>query len=106
MLFRRPLATKRGTITTTREALRFIDQELPVELKALSRWTFAEALLLEAERSEKRRDVDCAYRQVRQALRNDRFIDARRVKPAETSARTPHAARQPPSVVRRLPRSS
>jgi hypothetical protein len=39
-------------------------------------------------------------------LKNDRFIDARRVKPAEVSARTPHAARQPPSVVRRLPRSS
>jgi hypothetical protein len=92
MLFRRPLATKRGTISTTREALRFIDQELPAELKALSRWTFAEALLREAERSEKRRDMDCAYRQLRQALKNDRFIEARRSRIARASARTPHAA--------------
>jgi hypothetical protein len=49
-----------------------IDQELPAELNALSRWTFAEALLLEAERSEKRRDMECAYRHLRQAFQNDR----------------------------------
>jgi len=106
MLFRKPLATKRRTITTTREALRFIDQELPAELKALSRWTFAEALLLEAERSEKQRDVDCAYRQLRQALKNDGLIDARRVKSAGASARTSRAPRQPSSAAKRLPRSS
>jgi hypothetical protein len=39
-------------------------------------------------------------------LKNDRFIDARRAKTAEAPARTPHAARQPPSAARRLPRSS
>ena len=80
MDFRRPVETKRGAIKTTRAALNFIDQELPAELKALSRWSFAEALLLEAERSQKRRDVDCAYRQLRQALKNDRLIKRARSK--------------------------
>jgi hypothetical protein len=82
MHFRKPLDTKRGTIKTTREALHFIDRELPAELKALSRWTFAEALLLEAERSQKKRDMDCAYRQLRQALKNDRLIKRDRSRPA------------------------
>jgi hypothetical protein len=86
MHFRRPLDTKRGTIKTTREALHFIDRQLPAVLKALSRWSVAEALLLEAERSQKRRDIDCAYRQLRQALKNDRLIKHPRPKIAPNRA--------------------
>jgi hypothetical protein len=85
MDFRRPLETKRGAVKTTRQALNFIDRELPAESKALSRWSFAEALLLEAERSQKRRDVDCAYRQLRQALKNDRLIKRARPKSIPTA---------------------
>ena len=95
MDFRRPVETKRGAIKTTREALNFIDRELPAELKALSRWSFAEALLLEAERSQKRRDVDCAYRQLRQALKNDRLIKRARPKKATPDAVSGEVAQSP-----------
>ena len=94
MDFRRPIETRRGIIKTTREALNFINRELPAELKALSRWSFAEALLLEAEQSQKSRDMDCAYRQLRQALKNDRLI--KRGKPkANPEAISGQVARSP-----------
>lgn len=65
----------RPLIRTTQEAIRFIDRELPAELKSLPRWTFARELLLVAERSEKKRDLTHAYRQLRQALSNDRLLE-------------------------------
>ena len=73
MEFRKPLTTKWGAIKTAEEALRFIERELPSELKAQSRWAFAQALLIEAARTEKKCDLKCAYRQFRQALENDRL---------------------------------
>jgi hypothetical protein len=38
----------RPVVRTTTEALRLIDEELPIELRGLPRWTFARALLLAA----------------------------------------------------------
>jgi len=68
----------RPRIRGTGEAIRFIDRELPAELKALPRWTFARELLVVAERSQKKRDLNHAYRQLRQALSNDLLLDDRR----------------------------
>ena len=65
----------RPLIRSTVEAIRFIDRELPAELKALPRWTFARELLLVADRSQKKRDLTHAYRQLRQALSNDLLLD-------------------------------
>ncbi len=64
----------RPLIRSTREALRFIDHELPAELKALPRWTFSRQLLIVADQSGKKRDLTHAYRQLRQALSNDRLL--------------------------------
>jgi hypothetical protein len=64
----------RPVIRTTQEAIRFIEHELPAELKSQSRWAFARELLLVAQRSEKKRDVTHAYRKFRQALSNDRML--------------------------------
>ncbi len=52
-----------------------IDQELPAELRGRSRWTFALALLKEAERTGKKRDVVCAARQLTQALSSEGWLD-------------------------------
>ena len=71
MNFATAVRSKRRVLRTTAEALRFIDGELPAELRSQSRWTFARALLLEAERTNKSRDLKCAYRQLCQALGND-----------------------------------
>src|SRR5690349_20431124 len=68
MDFGKPIQTKRGVLKSTQDALHFIERELPAELSDLSRWTFARDLLIEAERTEKKRDLKCAYRQLRQAL--------------------------------------
>ena len=65
----------RPRIRSTIEAIRFIDHELPVELKLLPRWTFARELLIVADRSNKKRDLTQAYRQLRQALSNDLLLD-------------------------------
>jgi hypothetical protein len=79
MEFAKPIRTTgsgvRPIIRNTQEAVRFIDRELPGELRSLPRWTFARELLLVAERSEKKRDLNHAYRQVRQALSNDRLLE-------------------------------
>ncbi|HET9717390.1 MAG TPA: hypothetical protein VFP60_14520 [Pseudolabrys sp.] len=79
MMFPRDVRTNgsgiRHVIRNTQDALRFIEEELPGELKCQPRWTFARDLLLVAERTEKRRDLNCAYRQLQQALRNDLLLD-------------------------------
>lgn len=90
MDFGKPIQTKRGVLKSTQDALHFIERELPAELSDLSRWTFARDLLIEAERTEKKRDLKCAYRQLRQALSNDLLVDTAR--PAESS---PNAATEP-----------
>ena len=66
----------RPVIRNTAEAIRLIDQDLSAELKRLPRWTFARELLVVAERSGKKRDLNHAYRQFRQALSNDRMLDS------------------------------
>ena len=64
----------RPAISTVEEALRFIDQELPIELKVQSRWIFARELLVFAAKSKKKRDVVSAFRQLSQALGNDGLL--------------------------------
>jgi hypothetical protein len=67
----------RPQVRTVREALGLIDDELPAELRSLSRWTFARALLLEAEKSRKKRDLTQAARQLKQALENEGWLPAK-----------------------------
>jgi hypothetical protein len=61
-------------ITSTEQAIRFIDRELLPDVKKRPRWTFARALLVVAEKSSKSRDLKHAFRQFRQALSNDRLL--------------------------------
>ena len=63
----------RHVINTVQEALKFIDEELPFELKEKFRWTFARELLAVADTSRKKRDVLYAFRQLKQALNKDRL---------------------------------
>ncbi len=62
------------TITNTAEAIRFIDKELLADVRSLPRWTFARDLLTVADRSGKKRDLNHAFRQFRQALTNDKLL--------------------------------
>jgi len=66
----------RPVVRTVEEAIRLIDKELPYELRSLSRWTFARALLVESQRSGKKRDLICAIRQLKQALSNEGWLAA------------------------------
>ena len=76
MRFAKEVRTTRRVLRTTGEALRFIESELLAEVRKQSRWTFAQALLVEAERTEKTRDLNAAYRQLLQALKIDRMLAA------------------------------
>ena len=62
-------------LKTVQQAIGMIDKNLPTELAGLSRWTFARALLVEAMRTGKSRDVNAAARQLSQALRNERWLE-------------------------------
>lgn len=64
----------RSQLRTVDEALDMIDRELPVELRRLPRWTFARALLDEAVRTGRKRDLATAVRQLRQALSNEKWL--------------------------------
>jgi len=64
----------RPSVRTVEQAIRLIDKELPQELRALPRWSFARALLVAAERSRKKRDLICAARQLKQALSNEGWL--------------------------------
>ena len=64
----------RPKIRSVHEALGLIDDELPAELRSLSRWTFARALLVEARKSGKSGDIARAARQLRQALDNEGWL--------------------------------
>jgi hypothetical protein len=66
----------RAAITTVESALGFIDRRLPAEFARLPRWTFARALFLEVQRTGKSRDMTAAVRQFRQALNNEKWLDA------------------------------
>lgn len=61
-------------IKTVEQALGFIERDLPPEVAKLPRWTFARALLLEAQKTGKSRDITAAFRQLRQALHNERWL--------------------------------
>ena len=74
MDFAKEIITKTQRLRSTEQALRFIENELTAELKGQSRWTFARALLVEAQTTGKQRDVNVAYRQLCQALENDRLM--------------------------------
>jgi hypothetical protein len=64
----------RPTLRTVDEALDMIDNELPAELRRLPRWTFAHALLLQAAKTGRKRDLTAAARQVRQAVSNEGWL--------------------------------
>jgi hypothetical protein len=66
----------RPIVRTVTEGLRLIDRELPAELRSLPRWTLARALLVQAERSGKKRDLITAARQLRQALSNEAVAES------------------------------
>jgi len=64
----------RPALRTVDEAIDMIDSELPAELRRLPRWTFARALLVEANRTGRKRDLIAAARQVKQALSNEGWL--------------------------------
>jgi hypothetical protein len=68
----------RKELATVETAIRFIDKNVPRELATLPRWTFARALLLEALKTQKRRDLQAAVRQLMQAVSNERWMDRER----------------------------
>lgn len=59
---------------TVEQALRMIEHELPPEIARLSRWTFARALLVEALKTGKARDLNAGFRQLKQALTNEQWL--------------------------------
>jgi hypothetical protein len=65
---------KPSQIVTLKQALTFIDRHVDNDLASLPRWTFARALLVEAARTQKLRDVKTAFRQLRQALSNEKWL--------------------------------
>lgn len=65
----------RSVVKTVEQALVLIDRELSPELARLPRWTFARALLVEAQRTRKSRDLNAAFRQFKQALSNEKWLD-------------------------------
>jgi hypothetical protein len=66
-------------LTTVEGSIKFIDRHVPAELAALPRWTFARALLAEALKTRKTRDLRAAVRQLSQALSNERWLDVGRI---------------------------
>jgi hypothetical protein len=65
---------QRHVVRTVSEALDMIANELPAELRRLPRWTFAQALLEEARRSQRKKDLATAARQLKQALSNEGWL--------------------------------
>jgi len=61
-------------LKTVEQVLQVIDKQLPPELARLPRWTFTRALLVEAERTGKSRDLTTAVRQLKQALSNEKWL--------------------------------
>jgi len=90
----------RPVVRTITEALRLIDRELPAELRCLTRWTFAKALLEVAGRTGSKKDISTASRQLRQALSNEGWLAA--PKASDVASRV-HANRETNSGLRRSP---
>lgn len=61
-------------IRTVEQAIDLIDRKLGRELASKPRWTFARALLVEATRTGKSRDMNTAVRQLKEALRFDHWL--------------------------------
>ncbi len=61
-------------IKTVEQAIRLIDERLPAELQGLPRWRFARALLVEAMKTGKSRDLRAAQRQLQQAIGNEGWL--------------------------------
>jgi glutathione S-transferase len=59
-------------IATVKQALSFVERNVHPDLARLPRWTFARALLEEAAKMRKSRDVNAAFRQLKQALSNEK----------------------------------
>jgi hypothetical protein len=59
-------------LRTVEDALQMIER-LPPEIARLPRWTFAKALLQEALKSKKSRDLKIATRQLQQAISNEKW---------------------------------
>ena len=80
----------RNQLRNLGEAKRFVENELPAELRKQPRWTFASALVKHALASGKQRDLRVAERQLRQALSNEKWLaaDETESRPA-TPATTP-----------------
>jgi glutathione S-transferase len=66
---------KPSDIATVKQALSFVDRHVHPDLARLPRWTFARALLAEAAQTRKSRDVKAAFRQLKQALSNEKWLD-------------------------------
>ncbi|HTZ04065.1 MAG TPA: hypothetical protein VMC05_17160 [Xanthobacteraceae bacterium] len=66
---------KPNAIATVNRALTFIDRHVHPDLARLPRWTFARALLEEAAKTGKSREVNAAFRQLKQALSNEKWLD-------------------------------
>ena len=62
-------------LDTVERAVAFIDKSILPELTKLPRWTFARALMVEALKTGKSRDLNTAVRQFRQALGNEKWLD-------------------------------
>ena len=65
---------QRPIVKTVEQALGLIDHELAPEIARLPRWTFARALLVEAQKTGKSRDIKVAFRQLKQALTNESWL--------------------------------
>jgi hypothetical protein len=63
-----------STIKTVEQALEIIESRFAPELQRLPRWNFARALLIEAVRTKKSRDLKAAARQLQQALSNEGWL--------------------------------
>jgi hypothetical protein len=66
---------KPRAIATIKQAISFVDRNVHPDLARLPRWTFARALLEEAATTRKSRDVNAAFRQLKQALSNEKWLD-------------------------------
>jgi hypothetical protein len=64
----------RPTIRKVSEALRLIEHDLPIELRKLPRWEFAQALLKHVTQTGKKKDLTNAFRQLRQALSDEGWL--------------------------------
>lgn len=73
----------RPVVRNATEGLHLIENELPAELRRLPRWTFARALLEEALRTRRKRDLTAAARQLRQALSNEGWLSEERAARAD-----------------------